>query len=258
MEYIHELTNLLNEHDHSNRIHMTSQEDISKGYSLYAQNESWCHVTFETNSSILYCNKVHDLSEYATCTETDSNNHTLTLERYLENGKGNEVRTTTSAGNDEYFRTVSPSQTTLFEKNSYAVDATRSYGYELKSPEFSSFREEANQFAQDVTLSPVCRASPVNRMEPRSLVTLFNNPDADLRRFSCSSTSTYTDEDINLKRESKNQNNNFYDVIINSDVSGPSSPSTSISGVSSFSSDEEELDFVLETACDMMSKEYYV
>ena len=270
MEYIDELTALLKEHDVSKRVHAGSSQDVSSiGFSTFSQSNNFrlsgSVMNPKANSEATVANGNLEFNQLNI--NADSASHAFLLDLHLSKDNHNATdntsaakdcglnsRSTISQENESSFQAPS-----LVQNNTSDICTENSHGYKI-----------LNQFTQDLMTSPVSRVPSSQRMNPRSLVKVFNNssypnpvPSDDVCRpvphspshstSSCSS-SILSDEDID-QLFLDIQHTDFGDVMTDSDVSAPSSPSSSVSGICSFASDDEELDFVLETACDIMSNE---
>ena len=274
VEYIHELSNLLNKHDVTRNVHVgIQQEHLSRGYPVLSQSSNFCLSGSATDPEAnITLPEVNDnFTFHHVQANSDVANPSFLLELYLGKGQNGETDNITTTGfSDSHasavsldykgFIPISPASSTVTDNN-----------------ENTSVNESGKQCGQDVMVSPVCRTSPSSRMTPRTLAELFDNPkSSEASSTQGSSTFSYTpnspshsesssssvlsDEEIDKIFEN-NEHNDFYEVIMNNDCdfsAPPPSPSSSISGVSQFSSDEEELDFVLDTACDMLPNEYFL
>ena len=269
MEYIDELTALLKEHDVSKRVHAGNSQDVSSiGFSTFSQSNNFSLsgsvMNPKANSEATVAND--NLEFHQININADSANSAFLLDLHLSKGNHNadntsapkncelNSRSTISQENESSFQASS-----LVQNNTSDICTENIHGYKT-----------LNQFTQDLMTSPVSRVPSSQRMNPRSLVKVFNNssypnpvpsddvcrpvPHSSSHSMSSCSSSILSDEDID-QLFLDIQHTDFGDAMTDSDVSAPSSPSSSISGICSFASDDEELDFVLETACDIMSNE---
>ena len=270
MEYIEELSNLLKKHDVSQRVHAGSSQDVSSiGFSTFLQSNNFSLsgsvMNPKANSAATVANgnlEFHQLNINA-----DSANSAFLLEHYLSKGNHNAIDNTSALKNSEL-----KSRTNVFQENEFSFQAP-TLAQENTSDICTENRhvyKTSSQFPQEIITSPVSRIPSSQRMNPRSLAKVFNNssypnevpsvdvcepaPDSPSHSMSSCSSSILSDEDID-QLFLDIQQTDFDDTMTDSDVSAPSSPSSSLSGVFSFASDDEELDFVLETACDIMSNE---
>lgn len=283
VEYIHELSNLLNGHDATRNVPIGAKQDrLFRGNSVLSQSRNLCQPrsASDPNANITLPAANDNFTFHHVQANSDVANPSFLLGLYLRKGQNGETDNITTAGfsyshasvdslDNKGFSPISPASPTVIDNNNVAHDND--------NYENTSLHETGKQCRQYVTVSPVCRASPSSRMTPKTLAELFDNPKSseasstqESSTFSytpnspfhseSSSSSVLSEDEIDKIFES-NEQNDFYDAIRNNDCdfsAPPSSPSSFISGVSQFSSDEEELDFVLETASDMLTNEYFL
>ena len=277
MEYIHELTNLLKEHGVSQRVHAeTSRKGSSKALSTFSQSNNFSMPGTvrnpEVNSTLTFSNGNFEFQQQNGKAELA--NSSYLLERYLNTGTQNGDNNTSNEQNFQFNSRSIISENDLLYNTLPLSQKDNQRTFETCCEEKYSY-ETVKPFADKMVMSPISRVSPSPRMAPRSLVKDFNSstdtnvfhtddfnvcelsPQSPSHSVSSSSSSILSHEDIDqlLNNVSFTQ---LDDAMTYSDAisSAPSSPSSSISGVHSFTSDEEELDFVLETACDIMSEEH--
>ena len=294
MEYIHELRNLLNEHEVTSNVHIGAhQSKLSVGSSALSKSSNWflsgSKICSTANSTLPPANDNFTFHHVQGSSDMPDPNFLLGL--YLGEGHNSEIDNITStvpiydpnvtggSFEDVCFRPISPAAPIDKINTGNLTDVTDD------STQNISVNESGNQGTQEVMMTPVCRVPPTHRMTPKSLVKVFNNtestdvsssqssnvsadasqdsttpgntPQSPSHSVSSESSSVLSDEEFDKLFEN-NVNSDFYDTFLNSDFSAPSSPDTSFSGVSQFSSEEEELDFVMETACDMLPTEHFL
>ena len=270
MEYIQELSTLLKNHDVSQRVHAGSSQDVSSiGFSTFLQSNNFSLSGSVMNPKANSAGTVSNgnLEFHQLNIDADSANSTFLLEHHLSKGNHIAIDNTSAPKNSEL-----KSRSTIFQENEFSFQAP-TLAQENTSDICAEKRylyKTSSQLPQDLITSPVSRVPSSQRMNPRSLVKFFNNssypskvpsddvcepvPHSPSHSMSSCSSSVLSDEDID-QLFLDIQQTDFDDAMTDSDVSAPSSPSSSVSGVFSFASDDEELDFVLETACDIMSNE---
>ena len=270
MEYIEELSNLLKKYDVFQRVHAGNSQDASSiGFSKFLHSNNFSPsgsvMNPKANSAATVANgnlEFHQLNNNA-----GSANSAFLLEYYLSKGNHNAIDNTSAPKNSEL-----KSRSTIIQENEFSFQAP-TLADENTSDICTENRhvcKTSSQFPQDLITSPVSRVPSSQRMNPRSLVNVFKissypnkvppvdtcepTPHSPPHSISSCSSSILSDEDID-QLFLDIQQTDFVDAMTDSDVSAPSSPSSPLSGVFSFASDDEELDFVLETACDIMSNE---